>query len=53
MDGEKPSSYIIILKDTKISNHCSVDVRISAQTIMLGAVEMGLGGCMFDAVKHD
>ncbi|MFA8344159.1 MAG: nitroreductase family protein [Rhodothermaceae bacterium] len=52
-EGEKPSSYIVILGDTKISKQRSVDVGIAAQSIMLGAVEMELGGCMFGAIKRD
>jgi nitroreductase len=30
-----------------------IDVGIVAQTILLGAVERGLGGCMFGAVRRD
>lgn len=50
--GERPSAYIIILGDTDITQNFGVDHGIAAQTIMLGAVERGLGGCMmsrFDA----
>jgi nitroreductase len=30
-----------------------IDVGISAQTILLGAVERGLGGCMFASVRRE
>lgn len=52
-EGEKPVSYIIILGDTSISKNRSVDVGIAAQSMLLGAVEMELGGCMFGAIKRD
>lgn len=46
VQGEHPSAYILILLDTKISTNPFVDHGIMAQTILLGAVERGLGGCM-------
>ncbi len=51
-EEEKPASYIIILKDTTISDNCDCDSGISAQTILLGAREKGLGGCMIAAVSR-
>jgi nitroreductase len=49
-EGEKPSAYIIILGDKEISETFGVDHGIAAQSIMLGAVERGLGGCMIGSV---
>ncbi len=52
-EGERPSAYIIILFDTlKVSNP-KIDPGIAAQTILLGAVEKGLGGCMFGSIKRE
>lgn len=51
--GERPSAYIIILGDTSITGSFSVDLGIAAQTIMLGAVNMGLGGCMIASIKKE
>lgn len=45
-EGEKPSAYIVMLNDLSISKKPPLDVGISAQTMLLGAVEKGLGGCM-------
>ncbi len=45
-EGERPSAYIIILLDTEISKSVICDQGIAAQTILLGAREKGLGGCM-------
>jgi nitroreductase len=51
--GERPSAYIIILGDTSISDSFGVDHGIAAQSIMLGATEEGLGGCMIGSIKKD
>ena len=52
-EGERPSGYIIILGDTEISKNAGVDHGIAAQSILLGAVDKGLGGCMLASVKRD
>ncbi len=51
-EGERPAAYIIILCDTAISPDANIDHGIAAQSIMLGAVERGLGGCMLGSVKR-
>jgi len=51
--GERPSGYIIILGDKSISEVFGVDHGIAAQSIMLGAVEAGLGGCMIASIKKE
>lgn len=50
--GERPSAYIVVLGDTEIIKDFSADPGISMQTILLGAVEKGLGGCMFASIKR-
>jgi nitroreductase len=52
-EGERPSAYIIILGDKEISPTFGVDHGIAAQSILLGAVEKGLGGCMLGAINMD
>ena len=52
-EGERPSAYIIILADTQISKNVLCDHGIAAQSMMLGAVEKGLGGCMIGAIDRD
>lgn len=52
-EGERPSAYIIQLGDTGISNSYNYDNGIAAQTILLGAVEQGLGGCMILSVQKE
>lgn len=48
-DGKHPTAFIVMLQDTAIAKavgSCGADVGIAAQTILLGAAEKGLGGCM-------
>ncbi|MBM3166776.1 MAG: nitroreductase family protein [Chloroflexi bacterium] len=51
-EGERPSAYIIILGDTEISKAFGCDHGIAAQSILLGATEKGLGGCMIATVRR-
>lgn len=51
--GERPVAYIVILIDETISEDCRCDDGIAAQTILLGAVEKGLGGCMIGSVQRE
>ncbi len=51
-EGERPSAYIIILGDTEISRSFGCDHGIAAQSILLGATEKGLGGCMIGTVQR-
>lgn len=50
-EGEKPSGYIIIMEDSSIGNGYQRDQGIVAQTILLGAAEQEIGGCMIASVK--
>jgi nitroreductase len=50
---ERPSGYIIVLGDTRLGLKFDVDLGICSQTILLGAVELGLGGCMIASIKRD
>jgi nitroreductase len=52
-EGERPSAYIIILGDKEISNSFGCDHGIAAQSILLGAVERGYGGCMIGSIKRE
>lgn len=51
--GERPSAYIVILGDTEIRESFGVDHGIAAQSILLGAAEAGLGGCMIGSIKRE
>jgi len=49
-EGERPAAYIVILGDTEIRKSFGCDHGIAAQSIMLGATERGLGGCMIGSI---
>lgn len=51
-EGEKPSAYVVILSDLNLSSKCGTDVGIAGQTITLGAVTYGYGGCMIGSIKQ-
>ncbi|MEE8399108.1 MAG: nitroreductase family protein [Desulfobacterales bacterium] len=53
VEGERPSAYIVMLGDTEISKNLGFDPGIAGQSILLGAREKGLGGCMLGAVQRD
>ncbi len=50
-EGERPSAYIVILGDTRISQSFGCNHGIAAQSILLGATEKGLAGCMIGSVE--
>jgi nitroreductase len=52
VEGERPAAYIIILGDTEIRKSFGCDHGIAAQSMMLGATERGLGGCMLGALDR-
>jgi nitroreductase len=51
-EGERPSAYIVIVCDTQINQSPGCDHGIAAQSILLGAAEKGLGGCMIATVNR-
>ncbi len=52
-EGERPSAYIIILGDTEVHHSFLCDHGIAAQSILLGATERGLGGCIIASIQQD
>lgn len=53
--GERPSAFILVFLDKGVQNSfvSDIDVGIACQSILLGAVEKGLGGCIIGAVNKD
>ena len=49
-EGERPAAYVVILGDKDISESVPWDHPIAAQTIALGAAEIGLGTCIIASV---
>jgi nitroreductase len=52
VEGERPSGYITILGDKDIMADFSCNHGIAAQSIMLGAVESGFGGCIIASIDR-
>jgi nitroreductase len=52
-EGERPSAYIVILGDTEINRTFGCDHGIAAQSMLLGAREKGLAGCMVGLIKRE
>lgn len=52
-EGERPTAYIILLCDLSLAQSKATDDGIIAQTMLLGAVEMGYGGCMLGNIKRE
>lgn len=52
-EGERPTSYIVILTPGEPNTMLSVDMGIAAQSIMLTAVSEGLGGCMLASFQRE
>ena len=52
-EGERPSAYILILGDKDIRESFGCDHGIAAQSILLGATEQGLGGCIIATIRKE
>ncbi len=52
VENERPTGYIILVAggDNKFVNF---DAGIACQSMLLGAVEQGLGGCMFGSIDRE
>ena len=50
---ERPSAYIIMINTAKEWEFVKFDLGIMAQTMLLGAVEKGLGGCMIGSLDRE
>ncbi|KAB2953346.1 nitroreductase family protein [Heliorestis acidaminivorans] len=58
VEGERPSAYVIVLRDRQVTPKpfpvpLDCDHGIAVQSILLGAVEKGLGGCIIGALQRD
>ncbi len=50
--SERPPAYIIMLLDKELNDKADFDAGIAAQSILLGATEKGLGGCIIRTVNR-
>ncbi len=52
-EGERPTAYMALVLDTKISKSAGQDTGIIAQTMQLAAASQGIGSCMIGAFIKD
>lgn len=52
-EGERPAAYIILLARPGEVESARIDCGIAAQTLLLGATEAGLGGCIIAAFDRE
>ena len=51
--GQRPGGYVVICLDTGVADTPVCDHGIVAQTMMLGAAEKGLHGCILGSIAKD
>lgn len=49
-EGEKPSAFIVMVRDIAVGSIWTQDLGFAGMSILLGAVEKGLGGCFLMAI---
>ncbi|MCK9357081.1 MAG: nitroreductase family protein [Dehalococcoidia bacterium] len=49
VEGERPAAYIIVVADKQLGKIFNYDHVVAGMSILLGAVERGLGGCLVGA----
>lgn len=52
-ERERPSAYIIVVHDLDLTHSLDCDHGIAAQTILLGATELGFAGCIIGSINKD
>jgi nitroreductase len=52
VEGERPAAYIVIMGDKRLRQSFDCDHGIAAQSMLLGATERGLGGCIIASIQR-
>ena len=52
-EGERPVAYVAVVHDTMLADGYFCDDGIAMQSILLGAVEDGFGGCMIGSFNKN
>ena len=52
-EGERPGAYIVILGDKDVAPQFFVDHGIACQTMLIGAVDKGFGGCIIQSINRE
>jgi len=51
-EGQRPAAYIVVVADKELGKIFHYDPFVAAVSILLGAVERGLGGCLVGAFSQ-
>lgn len=51
--GQRPAAYIAILGQSKERDFLWVDAGLACQSMLLGAAEQGLAGCIFGGIQRE
>lgn len=51
--GRRPTAYIIVLNNTEIKKNANYDIGAAVQNILLGAVNLSLGGCWMGSIERN
>ncbi len=51
-EGERPTGYVVLLLDTSVTEKLDCDHGIAAQTMLLGATDMGFAGCILASISR-
>jgi len=51
--GERPTAYILIISNTKISTNAKYDVGLAIENTLLTALEKGIAGCIIGSLNRD
>ena len=52
-EGERPGGYVVIMGDKDVAPQFSVDHGIACQSMLMGAMEKGLGGCIIGSINRE
>lgn len=53
IEGERPTAYIVVLKDSSVAENIWCDDGLAIQSMLLGATEKGLGGCIIGSINKN
>lgn len=51
-EGERPTSYIVLLRDNDVTNNFIVDHGIASEILRLSAFEQGFGSCLIGSIDR-
>lgn len=51
-ENERPTAYIVILRDNEITTNFMIDHGISSELMRLAAIEKGIGSCLMGSIDR-